>query len=95
MFATVIKAKVLVLMDTTETREFILGQTSYTFKYSSYNASMQPPVSLIFIHSPVILPYISNTVSWINIILDIVDQSDTLNDLIIYIGHFDLHSMVE
>ena len=62
MFDIVFKAKYLVLMDTFETREFILGQLAYTFKCSSSNASMQPPMSLIFIHVPVILPYISNTV---------------------------------
>ena len=51
-----------VLMDTFETRKFILGQIPYTLNYSSCDASMQPPVSLIFSHGPVILPYISNTV---------------------------------
>ena len=52
----------LVLMDNFETREFILGQIAYTLKFSSCNASMQLPVSLTFIHGPVILPYISSTV---------------------------------
>ena len=45
MFDTVFKAKYLVLKDTFETREFILGQVAYTFKCSSSNASMQPPMS--------------------------------------------------
>ena len=53
-------AKLLVLMDTFEAGEFTLGQIA--FKCSSCNASMQPLASLIFIHGPVILPYISNTV---------------------------------
>ena len=39
------------------TREFILGQVAYTLKCNSCNASMQHPVSLTFIHDPVILPY--------------------------------------
>ena len=52
----------LVLMGTFETREFILGQIAYSLKYSSCNASMQPPVSLTFIHGPVILTYISKTI---------------------------------
>ena len=56
------KAKFSVLMDIFETGEFILGQIAYTFKYSGCDAAIQPPVSLIFIHGPVILPYISNTV---------------------------------
>ena len=46
----------LVLMDTFENREFILGQIAYTFKSSSSNASMQPPMPLTFSHGPVILP---------------------------------------
>ena len=56
---------------------------------------MQPPMSLTFIHGSVILPYISNTVSWINILPGIVDQSDTVNDLILFIGHCDLQFMVQ
>ena len=31
---------------------------------------------------------------WINIIPGIVDQSDTVNDLILFVGHCDLHLMV-
>ena len=46
---------------TFETREFILGQIAYTLKCSSRDASMQPPVSMNFVHGPVILPYISDT----------------------------------
>ena len=56
---------------------------------------MQPPASLTFSNSPVILPYISNTVYWIDIIPGIVDQFDTVNDLILFIGHCDLHFMVQ
>ena len=56
------KAKVLVLMDTFETREFIHGQIAYTLKCSSCNASMLPPMSLTLSHGPVILPYIPNTI---------------------------------
>ena len=52
----------LVLIDTFETRGHTLCQMAYTFKCSSCNASMQPSVSLTFIHGPVILLYISNTV---------------------------------
>ena len=82
-------------MDTFETREFILGQIAYTFKCSSCNASMQLPMSLTFIHGPVILPYIYNTNERINIITGIVYQSDTMNDLILLIGHRDPHFMVQ
>ena len=39
---------------------------------------MQPCLSLTFIHGPVILPYISNNVLWINTIPGIVDQSETV-----------------
>ena len=45
-------------------------------------------MSLIFIHGPVILPDIFNTVSWVNIVPGIEDQSDTVNDLILFIGHW-------
>ena len=77
MFATVFKAIGIVLMDTFETREFIFDQIAYS---SSCNASMQPPLSLTFIHGPVILPYISNAVKQFTNIPDIVDQSDIMND---------------
>ena len=88
------KAIVLVLMDIFETRDFILCETAYTFRCSSCNASMQPPMPLSFSHGPVILLYISNTFEWINIIPGIVDQSDTVNGLVLFIGHRDLHFMV-
>ena len=61
--------KIFSFDDTFETREFILGQIAYTFKCSSCNASMPPYVYLTFIHGPFIL----------------VDQSDTANDLILFI----------
>ena len=57
VFAIVFKVIFLALMDTFETREFILSQIAYTFKSSSCNAPMQSLMSLTFI-----LPYISNTV---------------------------------
>ena len=81
-------------MDMFETKEFILGQIAYTFKCSSCNASMQHPMTLTFIHGPVILPYITNTIEWINIIPGRVDLSNTVNDLILFIGHCDLHGSV-
>ena len=81
-------------MDMFETKEFILGQIAYTFKCSSCNASMQHPMPLTFIHGPVILPYITNTIEWINIIPGRVDLSNTVNDLILFIGHCDLHGSV-
>ena len=43
-------------------------------------------MSLTFIHGPVILPYIANTVQWIYIIPGAVDQSDTANDRILFTG---------
>ena len=89
------KAIFIILMDTFETSEFILGQIAYTFKCNSYNLSMQPPVSLTLIHVPVILPYISNTVYWINIMPGTVYQSDTMNDFILSTGHCDQHFMVQ
>ena len=51
--------KIFSLMDTFETRVFILGQIAYTLECTSCNGFMQPPLSLTFIHGPVILPYIS------------------------------------
>ena len=68
MFATVFKAKYLVLIDTFVTRELILGQIAYTFKCSSCKTSMKPHMPLTFIHGQMILFYIFNTVKWINII---------------------------
>ena len=54
---------------------------------------MQTPVSLTFIHGQVILPYISNSVNGFYIILGRVDQSDSMNDHILYIGHCDIYVM--
>ena len=51
------KANFLVLLDSFETREFILSQIACIFKCSNYNTSKQPLVSLTFIHVPVILLY--------------------------------------
>ena len=42
------------------------------------------------LNDSLILPYISNTVHWINIILGRVDESDTMNDHIV-----DLHWIVQ
>ena len=54
-------------------------------------AAMHPfSLPLTFSHGPVILPYYLI----INIIPGIDDQSDTVNDLILFIGHCDLHFMV-
>ena len=39
--------------------------------------------------------YILDTVLWINIVPGIVDQSDTVNDLIQFRGHCDLYFMVQ
>ena len=89
-----LKAKVLVLMDTFETREFMLGmygQIAYTF---SATAAMHP-CSLLW-HWPVIMVqwYFQNCLMD-NIIPSIVDKSDIVNDLILFIGHCDLHFMVQ
>ena len=54
-----VKALYLVLIINFETVAFILGQIAYTIKCSSCSTSMQPPVSLTFIHGPLILRYIS------------------------------------
>ena len=74
-----LEGKIFSFDDTFESREFILGQKAYTFKCSSCNGSIQLPVSLTFIHAPLILPYISNTT----------------DDLILFIDHSDLHFMVQ
>ena len=56
---------------------------------------MQPPVLLTFIHGPEILPHVSNNVEWMNIIPDIVDQSDIVKDLVLLINHCCLHFVVQ
>ena len=53
-----VKALYLVLIINFETVAIILGQIAYTIKCSC-SASVQPPVSLTFIHGPLILRYIS------------------------------------
>ena len=45
-------------------------------------------------HGPVILPCISNSIKCEGIILWILVQSDTVNDLIPFVGHCDLYFMV-
>ena len=56
---------------------------------------MKTPVSFTYIHGPKFLSYISNTVYWIYIILGIAGQFDITNDLILFIGHYDLYFMVQ
>ena len=55
---------------------------------------MQTPVSLTYIHGPVIPSYISKTVQWIYNILGIVGQFYITNDLILFIGYYDLYFVV-
>ena len=55
---------------------------------------MHIPVSLTYIHGPVILSYISNSVQWISISLGIVGQFDITNDPILFRGHYDQYLMV-
>ena len=44
---------------------------------------------------PMILLNIFNTTSWICIILGILVQYDTIDDLIIFVGDYDLYFMVQ
>ena len=46
-------------------------------------------------HGPVILPCISGSIKYEGIILWILVQSDTVNDLILFGGHYDLYFMVQ
>ena len=50
-----------------------------------------------YFHAPAILPYtcILKTISWINMILGILVLCDTMIDIIINVGHFDLYFMVQ
>ena len=43
-------------------------------------------------HSPVILPYILNTICWINVTPGILLPCDPMNDHLLYLGHCDLYS---
>ena len=45
-------------------------------------------------HGPLILPCISDSIKYEGTILWILVQSDTVNDLILFGGHFDLYFMV-
>ena len=51
-------------------------------------------MSLTFIHGPVtaVFPILFNVFKFIP---GIVEQSDTVNDLILFIGHCDLHFLVQ
>ena len=46
-------------------------------------------------HGPVILPYISVIIKYEGIILWILVQCGTVNDIILYIDHCDLYFMVQ
>ena len=56
---------------------------------------MQTLVTLINIHGPLILPYISNTVKWIHIFHEMISQVDVTNAFILSIGNCDLYFMVQ
>ena len=44
-------------------------------------------------HGSVILPYILNTICWINVTPGILVQCDPMNDHLLYLGHCDLYFM--
>ena len=46
-------------------------------------------------HGSVILPYILNTICWINVTPGILVPCDPLNDHLLYLGHCDLYFMVQ
>ena len=46
-------------------------------------------------HGSVILPYILNTICWINVIPGILLPCDPMNDHLLYLGHCDLYFMVQ
>ena len=46
-------------------------------------------------HGSVILPYILNTICWINVTPGILLPCDPMNDHLLYLGHFDLYFMVQ
>ena len=48
-----------------------------------------------YFHAPAILPYILKTISWINVILEILVLCDSTIDSITNVGHFDLYFMVQ
>ena len=51
--------------------------------------------SNLFFHDPVILPYILNSIWWMNVILLEMGQYNTAFDLKINLGHSDLYFMVQ
>ena len=48
-----------------------------------------------YFHAPVILPYISKTISWINVILGILVLCDTTIDILTNVVHLDLYFLVQ
>ena len=46
-------------------------------------------------HGPVNLPYILNTICWINVTPGILLPCDPMNDHLLYLGHCDLYFMVQ
>ena len=50
---------------------------------------------MIIFHGPVIWPCISDSIKQEGIILWILIQSDTMTDLILFVGHYDLYFMVQ
>ena len=52
-------------------------------------------VIVIIFHAPAILPYILKTISWINVILEILVLCNTTIDNITNVGHLDLYFKVQ
>ena len=46
-------------------------------------------------HGSVILPYILNTICWINVTPGILVPCDPMNDHLLYLGHYDLYFMLQ
>ena len=46
-------------------------------------------------HGSVILPYILNTICWINVTTGILVPCDPMNDHLLYLGHCDLYFMLQ
>ena len=66
---------------------------SFKLRVTSYFCRSLCPIHVF--HGPVILPFICDRIKYEGIILWILVQSDSVNDVILFAGHCDLFFMVQ
>ena len=78
--------------------EYYLLDKCHTWDISSCDPIIDVKIYLCWcdiFHGSVILPYILNTICWINVTLGILVPCDPMNDHLLYLGHCDLYFMLQ